>query len=233
MVLLGGQRVKTVASLSRSQWGNPDFCFTGWNMTESPQLKNWSFQNNQLVISTACFNLNCFSPCPWSGIILGMDSANERRCYSVTSSLIGWARPRMIPVCEWSWAYHRSHECIMIHKEAIFTGFVMYWSHFYENQPAFSLRLPASIRHITLGVITENTILVPYLEVKALQLIWSSGTHRFHLLAPVPLTIFRSKINQNWQCSGLKKNTVPITKKFFTRHDGVTVMTCVKFHYDR
>ena len=26
-----------------------------------------------------------------SGIILGMDSANERRCYYVTSSLIGWA----------------------------------------------------------------------------------------------------------------------------------------------
>ena len=113
MVLLGGQRVKTVASLSRSQWGNPDFCFTGWNMTESPQLKNWSFQNNQLVISTACFNLNCFSPCPWSGIILGMDSANERRCYSVTSSLIGWAQTQNDP-CLWmilsisqkSWMYY-------------------------------------------------------------------------------------------------------------------------------
>ena len=33
-----------------------------------------------------------------TGIILGMDSANERPLYSVTSSLIGWAIPRMIPV---------------------------------------------------------------------------------------------------------------------------------------
>ena len=54
------------------------------------------------------------------------------------------------------------------------------------------------------------------------------------VLAPVPLTIFRSnsKFDQNLLCSGLKC-TLPITTEFCTRHDSVTVVTCAKFRCDR
>ena len=53
-------------------------------------------------------------------------------------------------------------------------------------------------------------------------------------LAPVPLTIFRSnsKFDQNLQCCSSKCH-LPITTKFCTRHDSVTVVTCAKFHCDR
>ena len=48
--------------------------------------------------------------------------------------------------------------------------------------------------------------------------------------APVPLAIFRSnsKFYQNLPCSGLKC-TLPITTKFCTHHDNVTVVTCANF----
>ena len=54
------------------------------------------------------------------------------------------------------------------------------------------------------------------------------------ILAPVPLTIFRSnsKFDQKLQCSSLKC-TLPTTTKFCTRHDSVTVVTCAKFRCDR
>ena len=44
--------------------------------------------------------------CCWgaSGIILGMGSANERWCYSVMSSLIGWAHTQNDP-CAWLTGY--------------------------------------------------------------------------------------------------------------------------------
>ena len=50
---------------------------------------------------------------------------------------------------------------------------------------------------------------------------------------PVPLTIFRSnsQFHQNLPCSGLKY-TLPITTKFCTLHDIVTVLTCAKFRCD-
>ena len=50
----------------------------------------------------------------------------------------------------------------------------------------------------------------------------------------VPLTIFRSnsKFDQKLSCSG-SKCTLPITTKFCTRHDSVTVVTCAKFRCDR
>ena len=38
--------------------------------------------------------------------------------------------------------------------------------------------------HVTLAAITESTILVPYLQVRSLQLIWRLGTRRFHLRVP-------------------------------------------------
>ena len=41
-----------------------------------------------------------------------------------------------------------------------------------------------TVEHATLATITGTTILVPYLYVKSLQLIWSAGTHRFHLQMP-------------------------------------------------
>ena len=49
------------------------------------------------------------------------------------------------------------------------------------------------------------------------------------LLAPVPLTIFRSnsKFDQILQYSSLKC-ILPITTKFCTRHDSVTVVKCAK-----
>ena len=52
-------------------------------------------------------------------------------------------------------------------------------------------------------------------------------------MAPVPLTIFRSnsKLDQNLECSSLKC-TQPITTKFYTHHDNVTVVTCAKFRCD-
>ena len=56
---------------------------------------------------------------------------------------------------------------------------------------------------------------------------------RYCSQAPVPLTIFRSnsKFDQNLKCPGLKY-TLPITTKFCTRHDSVTVVTCAKFRCD-
>ena len=52
-------------------------------------------------------------------------------------------------------------------------------------------------------------------------------------LAPVPLTRFRSnsKFDHIWQCSGFKC-ALPITTKFCTCHDSVTVVTCAKFRCD-
>ena len=52
--------------------------------------------------------------------------------------------------------------------------------------------------------------------------------------APVPLTILQSysKLDKNSKCSGLKF-AQPITTKFYTCHDSVTVVTCVKYHCDR
>ena len=37
-----------------------------------------------------------------SGLILGLHPANERRCYKVTPSLIGWAQTQN-PPCRWFW----------------------------------------------------------------------------------------------------------------------------------
>ena len=42
----------------------------------------------------------------------------------------------------------------------------------------------ALIRHVTLVAITGTTILTPYHIIKSLQLIWISGTRRFHLRVP-------------------------------------------------
>ena len=60
------------------------------------------------------------------------------------------------------------------------------------------------------------------------------GCQHRNVLAPVPLTIFRSnlKFDQNLECSSLKC-VLPITTKFCTLHDSVTVVTCAKFHCDR
>ena len=51
--------------------------------------------------------------------------------------------------------------------------------------------------------------------------------------APVPLTRFRSnsKFDHIWQCSGFKC-ALPITTKFCTCYDSVTVVTCAKFRCD-
>ena len=61
---------------------------------------------------------------------------------------------------------------------------------------------------------------------------WCPGS--LHGLATVPLTTFQSnlKFDQNLQCSGLKC-TLPITTKFCTRHDIVTVVKCAKFCFDQ
>ena len=56
----------------------------------------------------------------------------------------------------------------------------------------------------------------------------------FFLLAPVPLSIFRSnsKFDENSKHPGVKY-TRPITTIFCTRHDSVTVVTCAKYCCDR
>ena len=83
----------------------------------------------------------------------------------------------------------------------------------------------------SLGIIDEHAIpshvMVPDVRV-ALFVI--SRAHQ----APVPLTVFRSNLtfDQNLECSSLKY-VLPITTKFCTRHDSVTVVTCAKFHCDR
>ena len=53
-------------------------------------------------------------------------------------------------------------------------------------------------------------------------------------LAPVPLSIFRSnsKFDENSKHSSVKY-TRPITTIFCTRHDSVTVVTCVKYRCGR
>ena len=58
-------------------------------------------------------------------------------------------------------------------------------------------------------------------------------THVPHEQAPIPLTIFRSnsKCDQNLASSSLK-HAKPITTKFCTRHDSLTVVTCAKFRRD-
>ena len=52
--------------------------------------------------------------------------------------------------------------------------------------------------------------------------------------APVLLTVFRLnlKFNQNLECSSLKY-VQPITTKFCTCHDSITVIMCAKFPFDR
>ena len=56
----------------------------------------------------------------------------------------------------------------------------------------------------------------------------------FQVLAPVPLSIFRSnsKFDENSKHSSVKY-TRPITTIFCTRHDSVTVVTCAKYRCDR
>ena len=62
-----------------------------------------------------------------------------------------------------------------------------------------------------------------------IQSLW----HNF-VLAPVPLSIFRSnsKFDENSKHSSVKY-TRPITTIFCTRHDSVTVVTCAKYRCDR
>ena len=66
--------------------------------------------------------------------------------------------------------------------------------------------------------------------------IWLFGsvTWQTAILAPIPLTVFRSnsKFGQILEHSGLKF-AQPITMKFCTHHDSYTVVTCAKFHCDR
>ena len=79
-----------------------------------------------------------------------------------------------------------------------------------------------------------------YIVVQLCIYAWQHKQHKYMIcknviwyLATVPLTIFRSnsKFDQILQCSGLKC-TLPITTKFCTRHDSVTVVTCAKFLCD-
>ena len=62
----------------------------------------------------------------------------------------------------------------------------------------------------------------------------SKDTIKFALLAPVPLSIFRSnsKFDENSKHSSVQY-TRPITTIFCTRHDSVTVVTCAKYRCDR
>ena len=56
----------------------------------------------------------------------------------------------------------------------------------------------------------------------------------YSILAPVPLTVFRlnSKFDKNLECANWKY-AQPIARKFCTRHDSYTVVTCAKFCCDR
>ena len=81
------------------------------------------------------FNNVAFAWCRWmkiclhtgrciAGIILGMVSANERRCYNVTSSLIGWVHTQNDPcniVSHWLSPYPRGRA--HVHR----TGIVLIW----------------------------------------------------------------------------------------------------------
>ena len=68
----------------------------------------------------------------------------------------------------------------------------------------------------------------PYFVLKTFGYIITS------LLAPVPLSIFRSnsKFDENSKHSSVNY-TRPITTIFCTRHDNVTVVTCAKCRCDR
>ena len=62
----------------------------------------------------------------------------------------------------------------------------------------------------------------------------TSQSQKEWLLAPVPLSIFRSnsKFDENSKHSSVKY-TWPITTIFCTRHDSVIVVTCAKYRCDR
>ena len=47
---------------------------------------------NTWFITSKCHHVGCLPPTQSAGIILCMDSANEKRRYNVTPSLIGWAQ---------------------------------------------------------------------------------------------------------------------------------------------
>ena len=70
--------------------------------------QRWQNQHHYLSQCISCTIL------PSSEIILGMGSANERRCYIVTSSLIGWAHshndPCILP-CQVSIYHWLSFQC--------------------------------------------------------------------------------------------------------------------------
>ena len=79
-----------------------------------------------------------------------------------------------------------SMEWVVVVHTAALVHWAKRWSHAWVlwciPPPTTPLRNTSwSIRCVTLLVITETTVLVPYLEVKSLQLIWRSGTRRFHL----------------------------------------------------
>ena len=85
-------------------------------------------------------------------------------------------------------------------------------------------QFPSSTRHISLMPQKGVTVASPHVQLRSL------GEHTQKDQAPVPLTVFRSnsQFDQILQSFGLKR-TLPITTKFCTRHDSVTVVTCAKF----
>ena len=70
--------------LSRKLW-NLSCSDTGDTIVCDRWHQSVSAQKHIIVIMSQCKEI-------WPGLILGLRSANERRCYKVTPSLIGWAQ---------------------------------------------------------------------------------------------------------------------------------------------
>ena len=85
-----------------------------------------------------------------------------------------------------------------------------------------------------LGALRRGWARVSGLPNTGIRLPGCVGQRSNPVLAPVPLSIFRSnsKFDENSKHSSVKY-TRPTTTIFCTRHDSVTVVTCAKYRCDR
>ena len=91
-------RIYSVTTIHSSWFEHNHTKYTNWfDINYMQYIKSMYVCTTIVYIISYMLNINICKL--WAGIILGVGSANERRSYNVTSSLIGWEPAyRMIPV---------------------------------------------------------------------------------------------------------------------------------------
>ena len=118
------------------------------------------------------------------------------------------------------------------HEEALFSRMLPSSTRLNRNESDAVVQVwPKTLWSILYIYISKNSAR----SVESLQKSYSASVHHcFTILAPVPLSIFRSnsKFDESSERSSFKY-TQPITTIFCTRHDSDTVVTCAKYRCDR